>query len=345
MHSTSVRLAVPLVVLGLAAGGCGDDSALEAPSSSTTTTPGSSSTTALITTAPPSTTTEAPDPRDDRPFGVATMQLSLIDASRSTLKSAGGPETPQRLIDVWLTLPVAGEPRPLVVFSHGMAGHPRKFEALHTVWAEAGFAVAAPVFPLSNDGAQGSFTNTFDVPNQPADVSFVLDELLARSADPESDLAGRFDPTLVGAAGLSAGGWTTYEVGVNQRIRDGRISAAIVFAGAFNEESEFVAEEGLPVLVMQGDADPLISVAEAEAAYDSLSTPRYLVLLHGGGHAGPFEDADDAFEPKIDGHDELINASTVAFWDRYLLGVQEAGDELLAAAGSEGLTRLQAELG
>ena len=67
--------------------------------------------------------------------------------------------------------------------------------------------------------------------------------------------------------------------------------------------------------------------------------------MHGGGHAGPFEDADDAFEPKIDGHDELINASTVAFWDRYLLGVQEAGDELLAAAGSEGLTRLQAELG
>jgi predicted dienelactone hydrolase len=55
-------------------------------------------------------------------------------------------------------LPSASEPRPLVV--------------------------AAPVFPLSNDGAQDSFTNSFDVVNQPGDVSFVLDELLAAA---ESD--------------------------------------------------------------------------------------------------------------------------------------------------------------
>jgi predicted dienelactone hydrolase len=60
------------------------------------------------------------------------MQLSFVDASRRTPESAGGPEVPERAIDVWLTLPSASEPRPLVVFSHGMAGHPRKFEALHT---------------------------------------------------------------------------------------------------------------------------------------------------------------------------------------------------------------------
>jgi len=273
------------------------------------------------------------------------MQLSLVDGSRPTPESVGGPETPERAIDVWLTLPSSDEPRPLVVFSHGMAGHPRKFETLHAAWAEAGYAVAAPVFPLSNDGAEGSFSNTFDVVNQPDDVSFVLDELLARSDDPVSDLAGRFDSSRVGAAGLSAGGWTTYQVGVNQSVRDDRISAAAVFAGAFSSEIEFVAEDGLPVLVMQGDVDPLISVDVAEAAYDSLSSPRYLVVLHGGGHAGPFEDADDAFEPKVDGHDDLILASTVAFWDRYLLSVAEAGDELLVAAESEGLTTLQAELG
>lgn len=273
------------------------------------------------------------------------MQLSLVDSSRPTPESAGGPETPERAIDVWLTLPSAGEPRPLIVFSHGMAGHPRKFEALHAAWAEAGYVVAAPVFPLSNDGAEDSFTNSFDVMNQPGDVSFVLDELLTRSADPASELAGRIDPSRVGAAGLSAGGWTTYQVGVNRPVRDDRISAAVVFAGAFDDEGEFVAEDDLPVLVMQGDVDPLISVDVAEAAYASLSSPRYLVVLHGGGHAGPFEDAEDALEPKVDGHDDLIHGSTVAFWDRYLLGIQEAGDELLAAAESEGLTTLQAELG
>jgi dienelactone hydrolase len=338
VHSMLCRLAVPVVVLSLTAA-CGDDSASQ---------PASASTTAVssTTTTPSSTTTsEAPDLRDGRPFEVTTMQLSLVDASRPTSESAGGPEVPERAIDVWLTLPLASEPRPLVVFSHGMAGHPRKFEALHMAWAEAGFVVAAPVFPLSNDGAQGSFTNTFDVVNQPGDVSFVLDELLARSADPDSDLAGRVDPTRIGAAGLSAGGWTTYQVGLNQPVRDDRISAAVVFAGAFNQDAEFVAEEGLPALIMQGDVDPLISVDVAEAAYASLYSPRYLVVLHGGGHAGPFEDADDAFEPKVDGHDELINASTLAFWDHYLLGIAEAGDELLAVAESGGLATLQADPG
>jgi predicted dienelactone hydrolase len=226
-----------------------------------------------------------------------------------------------------------------------MAGYPRKFEDLHAGWAAAGYAVAAPVFPLSNDGTPGAFGNGHDVVNQPGDVSFVLDELLARSADGESDLAGRFDPDRLAASGLSAGGFTTYEVAVNEGARDPRLRAAVVMSGAFDPDSTFVGAEGVPVLVLHGDTDPLITVAEAKAAYDALEAPRYFVVLLGGGHAGPFEDEGEGFEPKVPGHDELILASTVAFWDHYLLHVDEAGAELLTAAASDGLTTLEVDLG
>jgi predicted dienelactone hydrolase len=230
-----------------------------------------------------------------------------------------------------------------------MAGHPRKFEELHTAWAEAGYAVAAPAFPLSNDTVEESFSNTHDVANQPGDVSFVLDELLARSADSTSDLAGRFDADRVGAAGLSAGGSTTFEVAVNASSRDDRFVAAVVMApGGVTTEADpagFVAPDDVPVLLFQGDADPLISVSDTEAAYAALNPPRYLVILLGGGHAGPFEDEADALEAKVPGQDELIRASTTAFWDRYLLDVADATDELTAAADQDGLTRFEHDAG
>jgi predicted dienelactone hydrolase len=175
-------------------------------------------------------------------------------------------------------------------------------------------------------------------------VSFVLDELLARSADESSELAGRFDPDRIAASGLSAGGFTTYAVAVEDQARDARFRAAIVMAGAL-DASTFVAASDVPVLVMQGDADPLISVDAAEAAYGTLHAPRYLVVLLGGGHAGPFEDGEEGFEPKVDGHDELIAASTIAFWDRYLFDVDEAGEELLTAIDQAGLTTFEVDLG
>ena len=69
-------------------------------------------------------------------------------------------------------------------------------------------------------------------------------------------------------------------------------------------------------------------VEAAQGAYDALRPDRYLVVLRGGGHAGPYEDAEDAFEPKVAGQDELVHGATIAFWDHYLLGIPSAGAEL-----------------
>lgn len=325
---------------------CADDSGSASPPTTTTSAASASSTTSTTTpTTSTTTTTTVPAPAAARPHEVVTTQLTLVDPSRPTAALNGSPGSDDRTIEVWLTLPETDEPAPLIVFSHGLSGHPRKFTELHTRWAEAGYAVAAPVFPLTNSDAERSFANSADIQNQPEDVSFVLDELLAASADPAADLAGRFDPDHIGASGLSAGGFTTYAVAVNELGRDPRFRAAAVMAGLVPTDSESFVAADLPVLVMHGDADPLIGVAEAESAYDALVAPRYLVVLHGGGHAAPFENGDAALEARVPGHEEIVAETTLAFWDRYLLGIDEAGAELIESAAVDGLTTLEADPG
>lgn len=112
---------------------------------------------------------------------------------------------------------------------------------------------------------------------------------------------------------------------------------------ADRNEGTFIPAD-VPVLVLHGDLDPLIDVAEAKASYSLLKAPRYFVTLLGGGHAGPFEDAADALEAKVPGHDQLITASTLAFWDQHLLEVDPTHDEILGAIDQDGLTTVEFEL-
>src|SRR5690606_39769800 len=63
---------------------------------------------------------------------------------------------------------------PLVVFGHGFGGRADHFRGLAERWAREGYVVALPSFPLSREEV-----GVFDLPAQPRDVSFVIDELTA----------------------------------------------------------------------------------------------------------------------------------------------------------------------
>jgi predicted dienelactone hydrolase len=64
----------------------------------------------------------------------------------------------------------------VVVFGHGIQSGPSAYGDLLRAWAPAGFVVAAPVFPLTGVDVQPVY---LDVLNQPADISFVLTQVLA----------------------------------------------------------------------------------------------------------------------------------------------------------------------
>jgi hypothetical protein len=59
-----------------------------------------------------------------------------------------------RLLPTTVYVPESGTSAPLIVFGHGMWGHPRKFRRLFARWVEAGYLVAAPAFPHTNDENQ-----------------------------------------------------------------------------------------------------------------------------------------------------------------------------------------------
>jgi len=196
-----------------------------------------------------------------------------------------------------------GANAPLIVFGHGAWGHPRKFTRLFTRWVDAGFVVAAPAFPhTSDENAPSSVLG--DVVNQPADVSFVIGELLAR---------GLGDVQRVGVAGFSLGAETALAVALHPRFADGRVRAVVAIAGALFHP-DFAAERlrPLPLLVVHGAEDTKKHrLRQALRTYEAAQEPKELVTIEGAGH-GICEDDDDP------AHAERVAEVTTAFWDRRL---------------------------
>jgi len=289
-----------VVVLGAVAGSaCGDDGG---GSSSTPDTNGSE-------------TAAAP------PFEVMTRTVTFVDDHRD------------RTLATTIHSPVdVPGPVPLIAFAHGNDGHPRKFSQLLTAWAEAGYVVAAPAFPLTNDEAPGPSVFS-DVANQPADVRFVIDEMLALNDDPDDALFETIDPEHIGAGGLSLGGWTTYGVTYNSCCRDDRIDAALAMSAIFGTfEGGDYDVSGVPLLIIYGTADPI--AAGSPDVYVEAAPPKYLVTIVGGTHAAPFEDDPDPA-------DGIVRTVTIDFWDAYLSGRPGALEALVADARVPGATELE----
>ena len=266
------------------------------------------------------------------------LTLDLVDPSRPTPAGAGLPHAEDRRLVTDVYVPAGTGPFPFIAFSHGLNGHPRKFTQLLGQWADAGYAVAAPAFPLSNDEVPG--VSTFaDLPSQPGDISFVIDQVLAMSADETDPLYGVVDPDRIGVAGLSLGGATTYGVAFNDCCLDDRPVAAMVLDGArLAVGGEFHMGSGLPLLIMHADEDFALPYAEAADAYVDAVAPKYLVTLHEFAHASPYEnDADPA--------DDLVTATTIAFWDRYLKDDESAEQRIVDAITPSSLATLESDTG
>jgi dienelactone hydrolase len=280
------------------------------------------------TTAPPAPT---------RPFAVERWNETLVDRTRPTEAGSQTPGAPERTLVTTIYLPEGGGPRPLIVFSHGLMGHPDKFTDLLSTWAQAGYVVAAPAFPTTNDrvpGAPANFTVSF---GQPADVTFVLDEVLRMAADPDNRLYERVDTERIGAGGLSLGGATTYSVTFSVCCRDPRFKAAEVLAGALLPLSgEFDLDGRIPLLIVHGDMDPALPYTMATDAYTRAAPPVWFVTLLGGSHATPFEN-------DVTPYDEMVEQLTTDFWDATIGGDPAAFARFEQHAQVEGLSTLQSK--
>jgi dienelactone hydrolase len=272
------------------------------------------------TIAPGSTTPATTDP--DLPLAVGEVTETFVDRSRPTNAGAETPARPERTIPTRIVYPASGGPYPLLVLAHGASGHPDEFAEQIPAWAADGFVIAAPEFPLTNRDVPSALLNFTDVANQPGDVSFVIDSVLAASDDPDSPLHGLVDPTSIGMVGHSLGGATTWAVAFNTATRDERIDSATVFAGLTLDMpgGEFAYDSGLPLLVMHGDADD-VPITMDLAAYQQAAAPKWFVTLIGADHRLAFTDEASPY-------DELVTRTIVDFWHGTLDGDAEALDRV-----------------
>lgn len=261
------------------------------------------------------------------PYAVGFREYTFVDASRGTPANGAVPAKSTRTLLTRVYYPAEGPLAdgevqdapplatdgtfPLVVFSHGLGAVAEVYRDLLHAWAQAGYVVAAPNFPLSNARAEGGPVAA-DYVNQPGDVSFVIDRMLDLGA-PGGDFAGMIARDRIGTAGQSLGGFTTLGVAFNTCCLDPRIRAAIPMSAAAPEfPGTYFTGIFTPLLAVHGDADDTVPYAKGLAYYAQANRPKAFVTVVGGDHVVPFVAGPNNPETAP------VRASTLAFLDLYL---------------------------
>ena len=116
---------------------------------------------------------------------------TFVDTTRPTPTHNGVPGAPSRTLQTIVLYPTrdgssevpvpdatpARRRFPLVVVVHGASTGPVANVPIFTQLAAAGYVVAMPKFPLTGEGTPGG-PDPADYVNEPADISFVITQLL-----------------------------------------------------------------------------------------------------------------------------------------------------------------------
>ena len=221
------------------------------------------------------------------PYSVISMDIELVDQQRNTNPNGDYPGANSRQLPTTIWLPVTDKKhRPLIVHSHGFSSNRSGGAYLAEHLASLGYVVVAADFPLTNGSAPGG-PQAKDVVNQPGDVSFVIDQLLAFNNDPDHSLAGMIDPQRIGLMGISLGGMTTLLSAYHPDMADPRVKAAISIAGPTDQfTGQFFKHKNLPFLMLAATADALVPFNNNGLPVIQKIPSAQLVSIEGGSHMG-----------------------------------------------------------
>jgi dienelactone hydrolase len=253
--------------------------------------------------------------RTDGPHRVATVELGLVDRSRPTAANGTFEGSGSRELPTTVWYPVDGDDAaPLVMYSHALASGPDDGAHLAYQWASYGYVVAAPRFPLSHTAAPGGPTPA-DVLAQRDDIEFVIDQVVAASDDPASELTGLVDPDRVALTGLSLGALTSLLMLADPPPN---VVAAVLFGTpACMLANDPFGSGSVATLAIHGDADLITPFEEHATALLAYAAPEFFVArLHGGTHTG-FSALAQLAAPDFDNPDAFACTSTFDFAGLY----------------------------
>lgn len=273
------------------------------------------------------------------PFAVGKLVVRFIDTRRRVRFRGRPPQA--RPLETVIWYPVGDDssrgdahavhpartpaPFPLIVFGHGYDSTPAVYTRLLRAWAGAGYVVAAPVFPLSNADAPGGADES-DIVNQPADMSFVITEVVAAAAARHGILSGLVDAHAVAVAGQSDGAATALATAYDPRYQDRRVDAAVILSGAEIMPGKYFEGRNPPLLAAQGTADRVNLPKYTYQFFRAAHSPKFLLMLPGARHLPPYTSE----QPQLG----VVERVTIAFLDRYLKRSADARAQLWAAGTS-----------
>jgi dienelactone hydrolase len=316
-------IACSVVVAALAACGGSSGGSSAAPSAT-------ASSAGATSTAPASTTTTTTAPAAPRHLTVSRRDIVVEDTSRPTAADPGRglEEKPSRTLPLMILAPDGAGPFPLVVFSHGVTGTGPAYQPFLEPIAAAGYVIIAPTYPLSS-GPDGTIP---DYVNQPGDVFFALDSVLAMADDPTDPLHGKLDPDHIALAGHSLGAMTTVGAALNSCCAQARVDAAILLAGIQVDfpNGDFTHRTPVPLLLAHGTADTTLPVDGSDKLYEAATGPTAFLKFPGGSHSGI-----------LGGEDATVLQQTVVAWlDRWLRDEPDELASLPAAVEASGIANL-----
>ena len=220
------------------------------------------------------------------PYQFGSRNLTFVDETRATSANGRYAGAPSRTFASTLWYPKnAVGPLPLVVYSHGFMSYRGEGAYLLRHLASHGFVVVSADYPLTNRRAPGD-PMLADVVQQPADVSFLIDSVLALEADARP-FPGRIDRDRIAVMGLSLGGLTSTLVTFHPKLRDPRVRAAISIAGPISFLSRrFFETARVPFLMIAGTDDAIVPYAENGPPILDRAPTGALLSIAGASHVG-----------------------------------------------------------
>jgi dienelactone hydrolase len=244
-------------------------------------------------------------------------------------------------IEVWHPAGAQAGRYPLVVYSHSSGGHRRVATFLTSHLASHGYLVAAMdhsemVAPelsarTGETGDERDARIEALIGSRVPDIRFLLDHLLG--GEPGLEI----DPTRIGLAGHSFGGWTVLAAAE----RDPRISAVVAMApggatrprpGILPLRLDFAWDAATLYLVALNDTPlPLAGMYEL---FDRTKAPKRMVILHRADHSHFVDD--------VEGEHERVRAMSfpdqLAWLPREMLPISELSSGEQAHLFVRGLT-------
>jgi dienelactone hydrolase len=236
-------------------------------------------------------------------YGVGITNCTFVDTTRMTPDYTDNTSKPDRVLVTEIRYPTlttkrgVGEisgakparthgPFPLVVFGHGYDLTPNTYAKLLDRWVEAGYVVAAPLFPDTNaeavatQSAADTFLPEADDINQPGDMAFVTKELIHATKTSVSAChvaQGLIKTSEVALAGQSDGATTAVALAFDPKYE----VAGVHYKAVIDLSGELFGQGTVsPDKLSVNASSPALFVSQS--ATDTCNPPQYSTAIYNG---------------------------------------------------------------